>query len=610
MIEARDLVSQDILSQDPYVNLTLQGALNKVTGRTQVIKGGGTTPFWDEQFLFDIVDHYELECVVMDKDIITADDEVAQVTIELAEIFRLGTRQSWVPMVLRNSWGGEIGGGDLHVRAAFQGPPGIAFPQLRSEMPSYDERSRKLAPRRKSLELSALRSKGSLADHMGVAVEGEEKDKEGQKERQKADEEERREAMRRQQEEQELEQQGRPPSQEASPRSKRSPGKLQAGLQQVVQDGAIRQQQLAEEGEGDDLSTLGDEDGESAPGDEEEEGEEGMPNSDEDADDVFTDEQIEEAFSAIDLDNNDYIGPLELKHMLVCMGELVTDQEIDMMVKMCDLDGDGQISLAEFTAVARFPGKDAHDWQEFNAQAVARKYSITVDADKRERRLSTTSKRSGNGAASVGGRSAGPAGSAGLSSRRMSAVSVGSTFTSATKLVADLEKEQARKSRKWDAGEVFMTVHQLRLPELRRVFDKARDRPFFLRYGGMVTFAELFALLDLRPIAGEIEDLFDAFSLSPDQQNKELEVKRRQEAISLAQEKKKTGLTSAAAAAAGEPGTNGSAAAEGAGDGTGSSKLPDVRLAKDAGTVTRADLRGVLLSLIAFLNSTKEQKVS
>ena len=30
------------------------------------------------------------------------------------------------------------------------------------------------------------------------------------------------------------------------------------------------------------------------------------------------------------------------------MGELVTDEEIDMMISMVDLDGDGQVSFTEF----------------------------------------------------------------------------------------------------------------------------------------------------------------------------------------------------------------------------------------------------------------------
>jgi calmodulin len=55
----------------------------------------------------------------------------------------------------------------------------------------------------------------------------------------------------------------------------------------------------------------------------------------------FTDDEIAEAFKFIDLDKNSYIGAAEIRHILVCMGELVTDEEIDAMIYLVDSDGDG-----------------------------------------------------------------------------------------------------------------------------------------------------------------------------------------------------------------------------------------------------------------------------
>ncbi|KAH8060559.1 Ca2-binding protein [Aureococcus anophagefferens] len=49
---------------------------------------------------------------------------------------------------------------------------------------------------------------------------------------------------------------------------------------------------------------------------------------------------------------NGYIGASEIRHVLVCMGELITDEEVDMMIKMVDNDGDGQVSYHEFYDVA------------------------------------------------------------------------------------------------------------------------------------------------------------------------------------------------------------------------------------------------------------------
>ena len=62
----------------------------------------------------------------------------------------------------------------------------------------------------------------------------------------------------------------------------------------------------------------------------------------------FTDQEIKEAFEAFDLDNNHFVGAAEIKHVLINIGEQVTDTEVDEMIRMVDVDGDGQVSFAEF----------------------------------------------------------------------------------------------------------------------------------------------------------------------------------------------------------------------------------------------------------------------
>ena len=62
----------------------------------------------------------------------------------------------------------------------------------------------------------------------------------------------------------------------------------------------------------------------------------------------FTEEEIRRGFDFIDLDKNGYVGAAELRHVLICMGELVTDEEIDMMIGMLDFSGDGQVNFDEF----------------------------------------------------------------------------------------------------------------------------------------------------------------------------------------------------------------------------------------------------------------------
>ncbi|CAM9831830.1 unnamed protein product [Ectocarpus fasciculatus] len=62
----------------------------------------------------------------------------------------------------------------------------------------------------------------------------------------------------------------------------------------------------------------------------------------------FSDEEIWEAFVAFDLDKNKFVGAAEIRHVLVNIGEQVTDDEVDEMIRMVDKDGDGQVSFTEF----------------------------------------------------------------------------------------------------------------------------------------------------------------------------------------------------------------------------------------------------------------------
>lgn len=62
----------------------------------------------------------------------------------------------------------------------------------------------------------------------------------------------------------------------------------------------------------------------------------------------FSSAEVRTAFAQFDLDHNSYIGPHELHHIFTILGEEVGDEEVDEMIKMGDLDGDGQINLKEF----------------------------------------------------------------------------------------------------------------------------------------------------------------------------------------------------------------------------------------------------------------------
>jgi serine/threonine-protein phosphatase 2B regulatory subunit len=51
---------------------------------------------------------------------------------------------------------------------------------------------------------------------------------------------------------------------------------------------------------------------------------------------------------AFDLDKNNFVGAAEIRHVLINIGETVTDEEVDEMIRMVDTDGDGQVGFEEF----------------------------------------------------------------------------------------------------------------------------------------------------------------------------------------------------------------------------------------------------------------------
>ncbi|KAK6913986.1 EF-hand domain, partial [Dillenia turbinata] len=59
-------------------------------------------------------------------------------------------------------------------------------------------------------------------------------------------------------------------------------------------------------------------------------------------------EELKEAFKVFDKDQNGYISASELRHVMINLGEKLTDEEVDQMIKEADLDGDGQVNFEEF----------------------------------------------------------------------------------------------------------------------------------------------------------------------------------------------------------------------------------------------------------------------
>ncbi len=55
-------------------------------------------------------------------------------------------------------------------------------------------------------------------------------------------------------------------------------------------------------------------------------------------------EELRAAFRIFDQDGNGFITATELRHVMTNLGEKLTDEEVDEMIREADIDGDGRIN--------------------------------------------------------------------------------------------------------------------------------------------------------------------------------------------------------------------------------------------------------------------------
>merc|ERR1712025_885172 len=67
--------------------------------------------------------------------------------------------------------------------------------------------------------------------------------------------------------------------------------------------------------------------------------------------DTDSEEEILEAFKVFDKDGNCFISAAELRHVMTNLGEKLTDEEVDEMIREADIDGDGQVNYEEFVTM-------------------------------------------------------------------------------------------------------------------------------------------------------------------------------------------------------------------------------------------------------------------
>ncbi|KAL6325737.1 hypothetical protein AAG906_024555 [Vitis piasezkii] len=59
-------------------------------------------------------------------------------------------------------------------------------------------------------------------------------------------------------------------------------------------------------------------------------------------------EELKEAFKVFDKDQDGYISANELRNVMFNLGERLTDEEAEQMIREADLDGDGKVNYDEF----------------------------------------------------------------------------------------------------------------------------------------------------------------------------------------------------------------------------------------------------------------------
>jgi len=64
--------------------------------------------------------------------------------------------------------------------------------------------------------------------------------------------------------------------------------------------------------------------------------------------DTDSEEELRDAFKFFDRDGNQLISAAELRRVMSNLGEKLTDEEVDKMIREADIDGDGHINYEEF----------------------------------------------------------------------------------------------------------------------------------------------------------------------------------------------------------------------------------------------------------------------
>ena len=72
--------------------------------------------------------------------------------------------------------------------------------------------------------------------------------------------------------------------------------------------------------------------------------------------DTDSEEEFRAAFRVIDKDGNGFISAADLSHMMTNIGENLTDEEVNEMIREADIAGDGHVNYEEFVTMMTSDG--------------------------------------------------------------------------------------------------------------------------------------------------------------------------------------------------------------------------------------------------------------
>lgn len=67
--------------------------------------------------------------------------------------------------------------------------------------------------------------------------------------------------------------------------------------------------------------------------------------------DTNREQEIIEAFRVFDQDENGFISAAEFRHVMINIGENLTEEDIDIMIRKGDVNGDGRVKYEEFVTM-------------------------------------------------------------------------------------------------------------------------------------------------------------------------------------------------------------------------------------------------------------------